>query len=161
LCQKNKDLSDKEIEEISEIVGLGAVVYNDLRQSRQKNISFDWDRMLDFEGGSAVYLQYTVARINSILKKLNAGEIEEKISKPVFEKDSEVALARKMMFFPQIVAVYLEELAQLFNHFYNEVLVINTKDANLRLSRVLLIKSVATVIKNGLGLLGVKTPEKI
>src|SRR3989338_593227 len=173
LCQKNKDLSDKEIEEISEIVGLGAVVYNDLRQSRQKNFSFDWDRMLDFEGGSAVYLQYTVARINSILKKLNAGELEEKISKPVFEKDSEVALARKMMFFPQIildaqkhnsphlVAVYLEELAQLFNHFYNEVLVINTKDANLRLSRVLLIKSVATVIKNGLGLLGVKTPEKI
>src|SRR3989339_1261008 len=173
LRQKNKDLSEKEIEEISEIVGLGAVVYNDLRQSRQKNISFDWKRMLDFEGGSAVYLQYTVARINSILKKLNADETKEKISKPIFEKESEVALARKMMFFPQIildaqkhnsphlVAVYLEELAQLFNHFYNEVLVINTKDANLRLSRVLLIKSVATVIKNGLGLLGVKTPEKI
>src|SRR3989339_1252548 len=173
LRQKNKDLSEKEVEEISEIIGLGAVVYNDLRQSRQKNISFDWNRMLDFEGGSAVYLQYTVARINSILKKLDAAEIEEKISKPVFEKESEFALAIKMMFFPQIildaqkhnsphlVAVYLEELAQLFNHFYNEVLVINTKDANLRLSRVLLIKSVATVIKNGLGLLGVKTPEKI
>ena len=68
LRQKNKDLGEKEIEEISEIVGLGAVIYNDLRQSRQKNISFDWNRMLDFEGGSAVYLQYTFARINSILK---------------------------------------------------------------------------------------------
>ena len=173
LRQKNKDLSEKEIEEISEIIGLGAVVYNDLRQSRQKNISFDWKRMLDFEGGSAVYLQYTVARINSILKKLNAGEIEEKIFKLVFEKESEFALARKMMFFPvvileaqkhnspHLIAVYLEELAQLFNHFYNEVSIIGTEDANLRLSRISLIKSVATVIKNGLKLLGVKTPEKI
>jgi len=173
LRQKNKDLNEKEIEEISEIIGLGAVIYNDLRQSRQKNISFDWKKMLDFEGGSAVYLQYTVARINSILKKLSAGETKEKISKPVFEKESEFALARKIMFFPQVIleaqkhnsphfiAVYLEELAQLFNHFYNEVSIIGTKDANLRLSRVSLIKSVATVIKNGLKLLGVKTPEKI
>src|SRR3989338_10967755 len=173
LRQKNKDLSEKEIKKISEIIGLGAVIYNDLRQSRQKNISFDWKRMLDFEGGSAVYLQYTVARINSIFKKLNADETKEKISKPIFEKESEFALARKMMFFPQVVleaqkhnsphliAVYLEELAQLFNHFYNEVSIIGTKDRGLRLSRVLLIKSVATVIKNGLKLLGVKTPEKI
>ena len=173
LRQKNKDLSEKEIEEISEIIGLGAVVYNDLRQSRQKNISFDWERMLDFEGGSAVYLQYTAARINSILKKLGADEIKAKISKPVFEKESEFALARKMMFFPQVIleaqkhnsphliAVYLEELAQLFNHFYNEVSIIGTEDAKLRLSRVLLIKSTATVIKNGLKLLGVKTPERI
>ncbi|KKT21147.1 MAG: Arginine-tRNA ligase [Parcubacteria group bacterium GW2011_GWB1_43_8] len=173
LRQKNKDLSEKEIEEISEIIGLGAVVYNDLRQSRQKNISFDWNRMLDFEGGSAVYLQYTCARINSILKKLDAREAERKNSKPAFEKDSEFALAKKMMFFPMVVleaqkhdsphliAVYLEELAQLFNHFYNEVSIIGTGDAKLRLSRVSLIKSTATVIKNGLKLLGVKTPEKI
>src|SRR3989338_6097578 len=182
LRQKNKDLSEKEIEEISEIIGLGAVVYNDLRQSRQKNISFDWKRMLDFEGGSAVYLQYTVARINSILKKLSQTDHQgpSLISRTVldglqsvFEKESEFALARKMMFFPvvileaqkhnspHLIAVYLEELAQLFNHFYNEVSIIGTEDANLRLSRISLIKSVATVIKNGLKLLGVKTPEKI
>jgi len=173
LRQKNKDLSDKEIEEISEIIGLGAVVYNDLRQSRQKNISFDWNRMLDFEGGSAVYLQYTVARINSILKKLSKTQCQGLALTLGFEKESEFALARKMMFFPQIIleaqkhnsphliAVYLEELAQLFNHFYNEVSIIGTEDRNLRLSRVSLIKSVATVIKNGLGLLNIKTAEKI
>ena len=103
LRQKNKELSEKEMEEISEIVGLGAVIYNDLRQSRQKNISFDWKRMLDFEGGSAVYLQYTVARINSILKKLDIGEKEARISKPIFEKESEFALAKKIMFFPLII----------------------------------------------------------
>ena len=167
------ELSEKEIEEISEIVGLGAVIYNDLRQSRQKNISFDWNRMLDFEGGSAVYLQYTVARVNSIIKKLGASEAEAKISKPVFEKDSEFTLAKKMMFFPMVIleaqkhnsphliAVYLEELAQLFNHFYNEASIIGTGDKNLRLSRIALIKSVATVIKNGLSLLNIKTAEKI
>ena len=182
LRQKNKELSKKEIEEISEIVGLGAVIYNDLRQSRQKNISFDWNRMLDFEGGSAVYLQYTVARINSIIKKFNQAEHQGlslmsrtvlDVAKSVFEKDSEFALAKKIMFFPlvileaqkhnspHLIAVYLEELAQLFNHFYNEVSIIGTEDKELRLSRIALIKSVATVIKNGLGLLCVKTPEKI
>ena len=112
LRQKNKELSETEIEEISEIVGLGAVVYNDLRQSRQKNISFDWNRMLDFEGGSAVYLQYTVARINSILKKVIQAEHQGQslpsrtvldVPKPVFEKESEFALAKKMMFFPLII----------------------------------------------------------
>ena len=62
---------------------------------------------------------------------------------------------------PHLIAGYLEELAQLFNHFYNEVSIIGTEDRELRLSRIMLIKSVATVIKNGLSLLGVKTPEKI
>lgn len=182
LRQKNKELCEKEAEEISEIVGIGAVIYNDLRQSRQKNISFDWNRMLDFEGGSAVYLQYTVARINSVLKKVaHANHQGEALmsrtpldgQKPVFEKESEFALAKKMMFFPQIIlnaqkhnsphliAVYLEELAQLFNHFYNEVSIMGTKDENLKSSRIALIKSVSVVIKNGLILLGVKIPEKI
>jgi len=128
---------------------------------------------LDFEGGSAVYLQYTVARINSILKKLGKTQCQGLALTLGFEKDSEFALARKMMFFPQVIleaqkhdsphliAVYLEELAQLFNHFYNEVSIIGTGNRDLRLSRVSLIKSVATVIKNGLNLLGVKTAEKI
>ena len=97
LRQKNKDLGEKEIEEISEIVGLRGGDLQRLKAIRQKNISFDWKRMLDFEGGSAVYLQYTVARINSIIKKLDNPRTV--LGKPVFEKESEFALARKMMFF--------------------------------------------------------------
>ena len=62
---------------------------------------------------------------------------------------------------PHLIAVYLEELAQLFNHFYNEISIIGTEDKNLRLSRIMLIKSVATVIKNGLELLNIKTAEQI
>ena len=66
--EKNPELSVKEKQEIAEKVGIGAIIYNDISQSREKNITFNWDRMLDFEAGSAVYLQYTYVRINSILE---------------------------------------------------------------------------------------------
>jgi len=172
LIKKNRDLPEEEIGEISEIVGIGAVIYNDLRQSRQKNISFDWNKMLDFEGGSAAYLQYTYARINSILKK-TAGKEGIKPAKYIFEDKSEFTLTKKIMFFPQIIlnaqkqdsphliATYLEELAQLFNNFYNKISIMGTEDGNLKLSRLSLIAAVAAVIKNGLSLLNIKTAERI
>ena len=171
LLEKNLDIGKKELSAISEIVGVGAIIYNDLRQSRSKNISFDWEKMLDFEGGSAAYLQYTYARIGSILKK--AGGARARLRKIVFEKESEFALAKKLMFYPLIVAdaqkldsphliaTYLEELAQIFNSFYNDISVISTKDKNLRQSRLALIKSVAVVVKNGLKLLNIKVAERI
>ncbi len=102
--EKNPGLDEKELGEISEIVGLGAVIYNDLRQGRMRNIAFDWKRMLDFEGGSAAYLQYTYARIRSIVRKLKE---EKKYAKTtgdaIFENDSEFALAKKLSLFPAIV----------------------------------------------------------
>lgn len=174
MTEKDKGLSPEDLDKISEVVGIGAIIYNDLRQSRTKNISFDWERMLDFEGGSAVYLQYTYARINSIIKKLESLGVEtKKPAMPVFEKDSEFALAKKMMFYPEIIlesqkndsphliAIYLEELAQLFNHFYNDVSIIGTEDKKIQQSRAALIESVAVIIKNGLSLLNVKVAERI
>lgn len=171
LLEKNPSINKKELDEISETIGVGAVIYNDLRQSRNKNISFDWKRMLDFEGGSAVYLQYAYARIKSILKKV--VNMPARPSKIIFEKDSEFLLAKKLMFYPLIIdnaqkfdsphliATYLEELARVFNSFYNNVPIIKTKDKNLRQSRLVLIKSVAQVIKNGLTLLNIGVSEKI
>ncbi|MDO8624290.1 MAG: arginine--tRNA ligase [bacterium] len=178
LLQKNPDINLQELEKISEIVGIGAILYNDLRQSRNKNISFDWDKMLDLENGSAVYLQYSYVRINSILRKLAEvyGEInleslkDEDIS---FINKSEFDLAKKLMMFPEIIAraqktdsphhicTYLEELALLFNSFYNEVSIVRTEDKKLRDSRLALSKSVALVIKKGLSLLNIKVPEKM
>lgn len=178
LLQKDPDTDPQELDKVSEIVGLGAILYNDLRQSRAKNISFDWDRMLDLEGGSAVYLQYSYVRINSILRKLTEtyGEIDlstlEK-GEISFTSKSEFDLAKKLMMFPEIVlkaqqtdsphqvCVYLEELAQLFNSFYNEVSILKTEDAKLRDSRVALSKGVALVIKKGLSLLSIRVPEKM
>lgn len=178
--KKNPSLSHREIEEIARIVGVGAILYNDLRQSKIKNISFNWDRMLNLEGGSAVYLQYTYVRIRSILQNLKekaSGEIsvakEDLPEEIIFEKENEFLLAKELMMFPERIlkaqesdsphhiCLYLEELAKRFNSFYNEVSVIKTEDSSLRKSRVLLIKSVALVIKNGLSLLSIKVPNKM
>lgn len=179
ILEKNSNLSDAEIKEIAQIVGIGAIIYNDLRQSRVANISFDWDKMLNFEGGSSAYLQYTYVRIQSILCKIQ-DNVNNKITKHllnnadiIFTKDSEFSLAKKLMLFPEIIVKsqkldsphlicsYLEELAQLFNSFYGDVSIIKTEEQNLKESRILLIKSVALVIKNGLSLLNIKIPEKM
>lgn len=170
LTSKNQDLSPQEIATTAEIIGIGAILYNDLKQSRIKNISFDWDRMLNIEGGSAVYLQYTYARIKSILRQANARAVPAQYT---FTEPSEFALAKKLSFFPRIIeqaqsndaphsiAVYLEELAQLFNSFYNDVPVLKTEDQNLRDSRLQLIDAVATTIKAGLSLLNIRVPERM
>jgi len=172
--KKNPKLSQKELDNLSEIIGIGAVIYNDLSQSRIKDISFDWDKMIDFKGGSAAYLQYTFVRINSILKKLKPSDSKVLNKEEIFfENESEFNLAKKLMFFPQIIlrsqktnfphhiCVYLEELTQLFNNFYDETSVIKTKDSKLRSSRIMLIKSTALVIKRGLSLVNIKVPDKM
>jgi arginyl-tRNA synthetase len=172
--EKNPELSVKEKQEIAEKVGIGAIIYNDISQSREKNITFNWDRILDFETGSAVYLQYTYVRINSILEKYKKGiGNPQKPEKFVFEELIEFELSRKLMFFPgvvlkarendspHIIAVYLEELAGIFNAFYNKISIIKTQDDGLRNSRIFLAKGVSQVIKNGLMLLDVPVPKKM
>lgn len=171
--QKNQKLNKKEIEEISKIIGIGAIIYNDLKQSRIKNISFDLGRMLSFESGSAVYLQYTYVRINSILKKLDKKFKSINTNKILFKENIEFNLAKKLMFFPLIIkeaqkldsphliSDYLEKLAQIFNKFYDQVSIIKTEEKNLLRSRIALIKAVSIVIKNGLEILNIKVPEKM
>lgn len=175
---KNPETSEEELKATAEMLGVGAVMYNDLRQSRGKNISFDWDRMLDLEGGSAVYLQYTYARINSIFRKFFAdgGTADFETLRPediLFAEKQEFDLAKKLMFFPKavlraqrgdaphIIAAYLEELTYLFNGFYGNVPILAAKDRKLRDSRLVLCRAVATVIKKALELLGIRTPEKM
>lgn len=169
-----KSFSDTELAEIAECIGTSVIVYNDLRQSRKKNISFDWEKMLDPRGESAVYLQYTAVRIQSILRKMGVENgFPADCSEAVFEKESEFLLARKLMFFPRIVIEaqkekaphlicgYLEELAQAFNSFYGDVSVIRTEDEALKNSRALLIAAVAQTIRNGLALLNIRVPERM
>jgi arginyl-tRNA synthetase len=178
LLQKNPNVNIQNLDKSSETIGIGAIIYNDLRQSMARNISFNWDRMLDFEAGSAVYLQYSYARINSILKKLTDiyGKIDlDKLEKSdlVFINKSEFNLAKKLMMFPGIIVksqetdsphhicVYLEELALLFNSFYNEVSILKTEEQNLRNSRLALSSCVALVIKKGLSLLSINVLERM
>lgn len=169
--QKTPSLSEKEIKETSEILGVGTIIYNDLRQSRERNISFNWDKMFNFENGSSIYLQYTYVRIQSILRKI--GKMPALPQNIIFEQPIEFKLAEKLAFFPfiiikaenlkspHLIATYLEELAQLFNNFYNEINVINTEEKDLLNSRIALINSVALVIKNGLAILNIKVPKKM
>ncbi len=173
--EKSPEINEKEVDHISKIVGIGSIIYNDLRQSRTKNISFDWKRMLSLEGESAVYLQYTYARINSILNKLGEGFKDTDLpeNEITLEEISEMNLAKKLMHFPAVIndaqredmphliATYLEETAQAFNSFYNDVSIIKTEDEPLKKSRIMLAKSVATVIKNGLALLNIQVPERM
>jgi len=176
--EKNPDARPEELENLGEIIGLAAIIYNDLRQARNTNIDFDWEKMLSLEGSSAIYLQYSFVRIQSILKKfaVACGEINVNSLKKeeiVFQDKSEFALAKKLMLFPEVIVksqknnaphyicVYLEELAQIFNNFYNAVSILKTADGKLRDSRIVLISAVALVIKKGLGILGIKTPERM
>jgi len=177
LLQKNPYIDPSDLDRVSDIVGIGAILYNDLSQSRIKNISFDWAKMLNMEGGSAVYLQYSYVRINSILRKLIEayGDVDLKPLKEdiVFSSETEYNLAKKLMFFPQIIleaqqsdfphyiCTYLEELALMFNSFYGDVSILKTEDDKLRSSRAILVKDVALVIKKGLSLLGIRVPEKM
>lgn len=168
LAKKGSAFTSEERDAIAHAIGVGAILYNDLKQSRVKNISFDWSRMLDLEGGSAVYLQYTVVRIHSILRKL-----EEVVTLDTyrFEQPTEFALARKLMMFPAIllkaqeqnaphtVCTYLEELASAFNTFYNEVSIVQTEQHELKTSRAVLSRAVARVIERGLHLLAIRVPE--
>lgn len=166
-----------EIDQVAEIIGIGAIIYNDLRQSRTKNISFDWKRMLDLEGSSAVYLQYTCVRINSILRKLKEEfphDLEGLADlKAQFGEEIEFEVAKKLMTAPDVIlqsqsadsphilCEYLEELARLFSTFYNQISVIKTSDPKLRRSRIMLIKSVLSVLKNGLTIFNIKIPERM
>lgn len=175
--EKNPSTPAEEVAVVARQIGIGAIVYNDLRQSRQQNISFDWEKMLNFEHGSASYLQYSCVRISSILKRLeeSRGVLAQAREGEVliFEAHEEFALAKKLMFFPavitkaqqfgapHVIAWYLDELAQLFNAFYANVSVAETKDEALLRSRVLLISSVRTVLQKGLALLNIEVPTRM
>jgi len=184
ILAKNPEMTENKINEIAEKIGIGSIIYNSLKQSRLQSINFDWDKVLNFEAASAPYLQYSCVRIKSILKKFlnNDSSNQKEINFEIylkdleninFENEVELAVIKKMMFFPVVIlraqkensphyiCTYLEELAQLFNKFYDSVSVIKTIDEKLKNSRILLIKAVLQVLEKGLNLLNIKIPEEM
>ncbi len=170
VVKKNSQLSEKEKERVARAVGIGALKYGDLKENRHSDIVFDWERMLDFSGNSSPYLQYTYARIQGIKNK--AG----RASKPKFkflENKIEENLILKIAQFPEAVAKarrtfltselteYLFELANLVNRFYETVPVGREDDKAKKNARLGLIDLAGTVLKNGLGLLGIEVLDKI
>ncbi|MBI2592615.1 MAG: arginine--tRNA ligase [Candidatus Colwellbacteria bacterium] len=167
--KKNPKLTKKEKDEIAEAVGIGAFKYNDLSQNRLSDISFNWNKMLNLEGNSAPYLQYTYARLRSILRK--AGR-SGKFSVKRLTSEADLNLILKLSGFPDVLAEtsrtyfphyltdYLYDLARATNLFYETEPVLKS-EPGLKSARLALIAALTETLKTGLNLLGIKTPEKL
>lgn len=169
--EKNPKLTLAQKKKIAEVVGLGALKYNDLSQNRLTDITFNWDKMLDFRGNSGPYLQYTYARIQSILRKAKVKAIG-KFRPELLKERKEINLMRRLNNFkelveqsakeclPNILTEYLCQLANEFNNYYEAIPIIKSGE-QIRLARMSLIMATAQVLKNGLEILGIKVLHKM
>jgi arginyl-tRNA synthetase len=167
--EKNPDLPDKRA--VAEAVGLGAVIFADLSTRRVKDVNFEWEKVLTFEGETGPYVQYTHARACSVLRKANqAVALDADCSH--LTQDEEFDLVRLLGNYPTVlhraaesyepffVTDYLLTLSEHFNKYYHNHRIL-TDDAQIRAARLLLVKAVQIVIQSGLHLLGIKAPEEM
>ena len=173
--EKNPDIPEEEKEKIAEIVGSGAIKYFDLSQNRTSDITFTWDKVLSFEGNTGPYLQYTYVRIMSIFRKLKEENINVENKDIILENMNGVEreLAVELLRFPQtvvksyesyrpnIIADYLFDIAKLFNNFYNSNSILKEENKKVMDARILLAEKTAFILKEGLGLLGINTVDRM
>ena len=172
---KFKDMTEDEKREIARIVGLGALKYFILKVDARKNMLFNPAESIDFNGNTGPFIQYTYARIRSIMRKaaadnivlptalptdtrLNAKEIE------LIQKVSEFGAAVEqagMDYSPSGIANYCYELTKLFNQFYHDYSILNADSREEKVARLVLARNVAKTIKNGMALLGIEVPERM
>ena len=167
--EKNPDLENKE--EVARKIGVGAVIFTYLKNSREKDIVFDWKEILSFEGETGPYVQYSYARAKSILRraenlscevdysKLNSKE-EFELVKTLENFNKNIILALDKLE-PSILTRYVIEVAKSFNKFYNAHSVLNLEDEVLKATRLKLVEATCQVIKNGLELIGLDVVEKM
>ncbi len=168
--QKNPELENKD--EVAKKVGVGAVIFNDLAQSRIKDEIFDWDTILNFQGETGPYIQYTCVRTKSVIEKaggvpnfsdvdisLLQDEYSVKLIKLIYEfEDVLVQVTDKNE--PSILSRYLIDVAKAYSNFYNENKIIN-EDKMLQNSRVFLTYAVGKVLEIASSLLGMEIPDKM
>ena len=172
---KFKDMSEEERQEISRIVGLGALKYFILKVDARKNMLFNPEESIDFNGNTGPFIQYTYARIRSIMRKAAAEGIEIPAElgadAPINEK--EIDLIQKMNDFaaavadagnnynPGGIANYCYELTKEFNQFYHDYSILNAESEAEKITRLVLAANVAKILKNGMALLGIEVPERM
>jgi arginyl-tRNA synthetase len=173
VATKNPDLDAEERAAIARAIGVGAIKYGDLSQNRTSDYIFSWDRMLAFDGNTAPYLQYAVARLNAIFRRIPAGlwPLPPKCAVDGITVE-ERPLARKMLYFPialrqatidlrpHILCTYLYELAAEFSTFYNACKVI-CDDPKTVQRRLLLCDRARTLLSIGLRLLGITPLDRM
>ncbi len=165
--EKNPNLEDKE--EVAKKVGIGAVIFNDLSNSRIKDEIFDWDTMLNFNGETGPYIQYIYVRTKSILEKATIAEDIDysvltdeatmKVIKTLYQYQDIVALAAQKNE-PSIVARYLIELAQNFSSFYNQNRIMGEEET-IEKARLYITYATHIVLQSGTALLGMQMPNKM
>lgn len=166
---KNPELKEKEM--VAKKIGIGAVLFTYLKNSREKDIVFDWDEMLSFEGETGPYVQYSYARAKSILRKAEGingdADFSKLTSKEEFELTKVLEGFNKAILLaidrlePSVVTRYTIEVAKAFNKFYNAHSVLNLEDTGLKVARLKLIEATAQVIKNSLNLIGINVVEEM
>ena len=168
LQEKNPDLEDKQ--DIAEKVGVGAVIFGALYNSKIKDIVFSYDKVLSFDGETGVYCQYTCARANSVLEK--AGDIDFTIPKDFTVQPQEFEVVKQLAEFPDIVkdaaakyepsiiARYAVDLAQKYNKFYFDCKILTAEDGVKQL-RLAITKAALQTLENALSLLGLRVPKKM
>ena len=172
---KFNDMSEEEKNEVARIVGLGALKYFILKVDARKNMLFNPAESIDFNGNTGPFIQYTYARIRSILRKAESENIKVDGTlgddAPLNEK--EIELVQKLNEFgaavkdagenynPAGIANYCYELTKLFNQFYHDYSILNAEKTEEKTTRLFLARNVAKVIKNGMALLGIEVPERM
>lgn len=167
--ERGREIENKE--DLAATIGIGAIKFQELFNQRIKDYVFDWDTSLSFEGETGPYVQYTHARISSILTRAGFDE-DEDFDPGLLVEEREINLLRTLYGFtdavieahekyePYIVTRYVTKLAQEFNSYYNTTQIL-TGDENLKKARLMLAYGVKLAIKNGLGLLGIGAPERM
>ena len=169
IAEKNPDLENKD--EVAKIVGVGAILFHDLYNQRIKDVSFKWDKVLNFDGETGPYVQYTYCRCASILRSID-HDANATIDYSLLLDEEAIALLKEINRFPQVVkdaaekyepsvvARFAMDVAQSFSRFYNADRV-NVEDAALRNARAKLVDMTKHTLKDALDLLGIQCPEQM
>lgn len=167
---KSPDLPNKEL--VSRQVGIGAVIFNDLYNNRIKDVVFSWDRMLNFDGETGPYVQYTYARACSVLRRVEFDSARAESDYSVIYDTATVDVCKLIENYPEkikdaadkyepsIIARYLVDLAQAFNKFYHDNPILGS-EGEIKEARTALVYSVKLILKSGLKLLGIQAPEQM
>ena len=167
-----KGKTGEEADKIAKAVGIGAVIFNDLKNNRIKDEIFDLDEMLKFEGETGPYVQYTCVRTNSIINKAGYEPTEVDVKAELLTSPEEIELVKLLALAPNmlkqaanenepsVITRYIIDVASAFSKYYNECQII-VEDEALRNARLALVKATGYVLKNGLNMLGIEAPEKM
>ena len=172
---KFKDMSEEEKQEIARIVGMGALKYFILKVDARKNMLFNPEESIDFNGNTGPFIQYTYARIRSVMRKAEADGLQVPAALPANAplNEKEINLIQKLNdygaavaqagqdYSPSGIANYCYELTKEFNQFYHDYSILNAESQEEKITRLVLADNVGKVIKNGMALLGIEVPERM